>query len=260
MHRSAIAICLLLAAAIPALSAPEKSGQGNSPVQVVSDSYDFGARSELDISPITHTFVLDAGSSAVTVDRLQPSCHCTHAVADRETDSYGRFKIPAGQSVDIAATVDQADLAPGDVEKDIYVFVNGESTPAVTLHISGKITPAVSFSPTALDFGHIACGAVLIKTVAVTIDRRLMISGKLAELHCASPAIAITKSGDPISIPGGYLRQTFQVTVSAPKAPGTLAESLVLKVPNSAYQNNMPWSIPVTGIVTATSNVKESSH
>ena len=48
-------------------------------VQAVGETYDFGSRSALDQSLVTHTFVLKAGAKVVTVDRLQPSCHCTEA-------------------------------------------------------------------------------------------------------------------------------------------------------------------------------------
>lgn len=252
MRHCLIALLLPIVIATSAICDPATPVPRGSSIQAVADRYDFGARSELETAPITHTFVLNAlGKTPVTVDRLQPSCHCTHAVADRETDSYGRFAIPPGQSVDVVATIDPSDIVPGDIEKDIYVFVNGESTPAVTLHLGGRITPEVSFSPLVLDFGKIADRAGSVKIITVTIDKRLLPRGKSAVLTCPNPAISVVKSGDPISVAGGYLRQAYKVAVSATATPGMFKSALLLQLPDADVSQKPAWSISVVGNIAA---------
>ena len=135
MRLCAFFTLLLWGAALPAFCSPAPP-TSDPPLQVAADRYDFGVRSELDTSPITHAFILKAaGRDAVTVDRLQPSCHCTHAAAERELDDYGRFTIPAGQSARVNVTVDPADMAPGDIVRAIGKLLNAGVPVADQFHI-----------------------------------------------------------------------------------------------------------------------------
>ncbi len=141
----------LLLASLGLLAAPTAHRAGADPVkaapaqpalEAVPDTYDFGRRALEDTSPITHRFVLTShAKSAITVDRLQPSCRCTSAVADRAADQDGRFVIPPGQTADVDVTVNPSDMTSGDMEKEVFVFVEGESVPRLTLEIKGTILP-----------------------------------------------------------------------------------------------------------------------
>lgn len=238
MQRCALPILLLMAFSLPSFAAP------GAVLQATPDSYDFGSRSALDTSPIAHTFVLQSDTKTpVTVDRLLPSCHCTHAAAEQDTDGYGRFTILPGQTARIDVTIDPSDMVPGDLEKEVYVFANGESTPTATLHIKGLITPPVSFSPAILDFGRISSGMAHTQTVIVTVDSRLLMSGQTPNLTCSDPAVQIVRQEKASPVSGATLCQTYRVTIPARFHQGNLRATLLFAP--DAYPNTSVWPIPL---------------
>jgi hypothetical protein len=218
----------------------------------VGETYDFGSRSALDLSLVTHTFVLRAGAkAAVTVDRLQPSCHCTQAVPVGGTDGYGRFTIAAATEAKIAVTFNPGDMAPGVVEKEVYVFVNGQSTPDVTLHIRGVITPPVVFSVSALDFGRVPVGEDRMLMLTVTYDPHLTVSGQTVALACSDPRLHLTQEAVPLSSAAAAHELKYRITVPAGIAPGKIRGTLFLAVTPGDGAKTSPWSIPVQGEVFA---------
>ena len=128
---------------------PAKVGPTTPTLEAVPDIYDFGRRALEDTSLITHTFVLTShAKTPITVDQLEPSCHCTSAVFEQETDQSGPVTIQPEHTVKVDMTVNPSDMASGDVEKEVFVFVNGESIPRVTLEIKGTILPPDASPPT----------------------------------------------------------------------------------------------------------------
>jgi hypothetical protein len=217
----------------PVWCGPTPATPTEAPVQAVGDAYDFGTRSALDVSLVTHTFVLKAGmSGAVTVDRLQPSCHCTQAAPVGGTDGYGRFHIAAGKTAQVAVTFNPSDMAPGDVEKEVYVFVNGQSTPGVTLHIRGVITPPVVFSVPLLDFGRASVGEEHSLTLRIIYDQGLPGSGQTSP-----PTVG--------AAPTRELR--YRITAPVGISPGKLSGTLFLSLTPADGAKAAPWSIPVRG-------------
>ena len=226
---------------------PASTSLPGTTLQAVGDIYDFGSQSALDLAPITHTFVLKAGSGAsVVVDRLQPSCHCTQAVAQAEMDGYGRFTVAAGGTAKIAVTFNPSDVAPGPVEKEVYVFAVGGSTPIVTLHIKGTITPPVAFSLPVLDFGAAPSRTARTLPLTVTFDPRFFDPGQTARLVCSDPALRVIRQGTESP---AEKSQTYLITVPAGMSPGKFRATLFVSLfPRSASSDTV-WSIPVRGEV-----------
>jgi hypothetical protein len=129
----------------PVWAGPSATIQPTPTLEAVPVSYDFGRRRSDDTSLIRHIFVLRShAKTPITVDELQPSCCCTTAGSDRETVPGGPFVIPPGQTARIGVTVDPSDQESGKFEKEVYVFVKGESAPRLTLEIHGIILPPTS--------------------------------------------------------------------------------------------------------------------
>lgn len=104
--------------------------------------YDFGERSVSNTSPILQTFVLKSLSDKpLTVDRLQPSCRCTTAVVEGVKDEAPPFTLAPGHEARVRVIVSPSDALPGPFEKEVYVFVQGDSAPSATLQIAGVLTP-----------------------------------------------------------------------------------------------------------------------
>ncbi len=249
MQRSALTAFFFFAAACPVGSDPAPPA----PVQAVAAAYDFGSRSALDPSPVTHTFTLEAWAAApVTVDRLQPSCRCTRAAPEAGTDALGRFTIAPGHAARIDVTFDPSDVLPGAVEKEVYVFVSGQSTPAATLHIRGVLTPPVVFSASSLDFGAVVVGEARTLPLTVTLDPRLPAPGRTARLVCSDPSLRVVRRQ------AASARQlTYLVTVPEDARPGKIAGTLTLRSFPPA-SDGIGWSVPVRGRVVPRAKARRS--
>lgn len=186
--------------------------------------FDFGRRSVLDTTPITHTFVLRSQSKGpLTIDRLQPSCRCTTALL--EGNRGAPFTLAPGQQISVRVLISPGDALPGFFEKEVYVFAAGDSVPTATLQIAGTLTPPVTFQPTTLDFGRVTAKDARSLTVTVFVDKRLLSPGQTIRLRCDNADILITESLGP-SLPliakhfGVF--ETYNVRLSPHARPGPI--------------------------------------
>lgn len=199
--------------------------------------YDFGQRSVLDTSPITHTFVLRSQSTQIlTIDRLQPSCRCTTAIVDGVKDEAPPFTLAPGTKVRVRVIISPGDALPGPFAKEVYVFADGEGVPVATLQMAGSLTAPVTFEPASLDFGRVAAKDARSRLVSVTVDKRLLSLRSAVLLHCDNPNIVLTRS------PGGKMpamanspsvSETFMVTLS-PKARKGRIRAILSVVPRAS--------------------------
>jgi len=145
---------LLTTSARLALAAPAGlavvTGQGTVQTDATTARYDFGTRRMSDESPLEHTFTLrNSGTASVTVDRLQSSCGCTTAFL--AGDQNLPLTVGPGGIIPVHVSVAPHRLAPGPMEKSVWVFTHGASDASVLLEITGVLqddpdpgTPSVS--------------------------------------------------------------------------------------------------------------------
>lgn len=207
--------------------------------------HDFGTINALDIPQVTHDFTLRNDSPApMIVTRLQTSCGCTTATIEAlnnakaprpaSPSSNGTLPTPitlaSGQHAQVHVAVDLAGHAPGMLYKTVLVFVQGRFQPVALLEMQGQLQPAVSFSPSLLDFGK-ATGSSLPQTITATIDARLVPSGQIPPLLASTPAIRVTPAAVSQTSTRKSLTRTYQITL-APDAPlGPLTGTLTFGQP-----------------------------
>ena len=136
-------LVLLVAVPFPrALAAPPAltivTGLGTTQADDATARYDFGTRRLSDESPLGHLFTLrNANTASVTVDRLQSSCGCTTASLDGDLDL--PLTVGPGGLLSVRVRIAPHRLAPGPVEKSVWVFTHGASDAPVLLEITGTM-------------------------------------------------------------------------------------------------------------------------
>jgi len=127
---------LALASPPPALSIV--TGQGTMQADATTARYDFGTRRMSDESPLEHTFTLrNTGTAPVTVDRLQSSCGCTTAFL--AGDQNLPLTVGPGGIIPVRVSIAPHRLAPGPMEKSVWVFTHGASDASVLLEVTGTM-------------------------------------------------------------------------------------------------------------------------
>lgn len=187
---------------------------------------DFGSVSALDAAQITRTFTLkNDGAAPLTISRLQPSCFCTSASIDSDT-------LAPGRQAPVRVTVNTTHLAPGQLEKMVQVFVQGDEQPVATLEMTGELRPALSFSPALLDFGSVSPGKAPFRTLTVTWDPRLMSQRNLPALTSPDPRVRVTALPAGKMIGMGILTRVYQITLARDASPGPLDVTLAFALPS----------------------------
>jgi len=161
----ALLLTLSLAALAPrALAAPPAltivAGSGTTRADAATARYDFGTRRLSDESPLEHLFTLrNANAGPVTVDRLQSSCGCTTASLGGDLDL--PLTVGPGGLLPVRVRVAPHRLAPGPVEKSVWVFTHGASDAPVLLEITGTLQddPGTAVSPVPLPAAPAALSA-----------------------------------------------------------------------------------------------------
>jgi len=146
-------LALLLTTPAPrALAAPPAltivTGAGTMQADDATARYDFGTRRLSDESPLEHLFTLrNAGAAPVTVDRLQSSCGCTTASLSGDLDL--PLTVGPGGLLPVRVRIAPHRLAPGPVEKSVWVFTHGASDAPVLLEITGTMQDDPDTAPIA---------------------------------------------------------------------------------------------------------------
>jgi hypothetical protein len=177
--------------------------------------YDFGKASLLDQTMVEQDFTIRNDSkSQLTVSRLQSSCGCTTAIL-RSSDGTSAVLAPGGQT-GAHVTVNLAGLHAGPIHKLVEVYVEGNPLPAAILKIEGELTPAVTFSPSALSFGRVQAGAEHHLTLTTTLDSRLAgPRGRMPTLLSSDPSIRVRPIPAPAGASGPARTQAYEVTLAA---------------------------------------------
>lgn len=224
--------------------------------------HEFGHVSALEPTTVTHAFLVrNDNPTAITIERLQPSCGCTSALLEKADDL--PFIMNPGQQTQVRVSVDLSHLAPGAVRKDVWLFVHGQSAPAATLEVVGTLQPAAIFSPAVLDFGHVPAGKEHPILLTVALDPRLVAAKTPLRLACSTGDIQIapipqaassvlSNSSSKLETPPGFIKQTYRVSLSPRARLGVLSETLSLLTANvdaQGQQRALASPVPIIGEV-----------
>ncbi len=92
--------------------------------------------------------------------------------------------VSPGGEVELQLTLDVSQLAPGPLQKSVWLVAAGSSIPALTLEIAATTEAAVQFAPAGLEFGRVRDGIGGSRPFSVSIDRRLLKLGTPPALRC----------------------------------------------------------------------------
>ncbi|MGI4790083.1 MAG: DUF1573 domain-containing protein [Janthinobacterium lividum] len=203
---------------IPFAGLSLQAQDGVSLLYVNQGGYGFGTANPLDTPQIKAVFHLKNDTDKpITLDRFQPSCHCTTAAVEGSPAGAVLPTIAPGKQVTIRVIVDLAGQPAGNLEKTVTVYITGHSQPAAVLAMEGVLTPLVELTPALLDFGTVAAGKEKTLPVTLTVDPRLATGDHLPQLRSSN----------------GALRLVPQPTIVALAAPNAAASNGTKALPKS---------------------------
>jgi len=135
------------------------AADGTKNTQPGQAAYDIGhVVLELQKQPIRHDFALrNVSNTTVAIDRIEPQCPCTSAFVQAPMP-HGVCTVLPGEQVKITVAIDPRDLAPAPLDKSVVVFLAGQQRPVLTLHITGMVGAAATYSPSNASFDQVPLG------------------------------------------------------------------------------------------------------
>jgi len=135
MRRTIVAVLLLILGA-------SLIATGTVELSVDNAEFDFG--SVIEGSFVIHTFVLtNTGDETLAITKVKTFCGCT-------TTALAKSTLAPGESVDLQVIFDTAYYS-GRVTKIVYVYVNENDHPALTLKMTGEVRKVAEYNITAGD-------------------------------------------------------------------------------------------------------------
>ena len=181
----------------------------------------FGTLNPLDTPKIQAVFHLkNETDKPILLERLQPSCHCTHAQAI--PPQAGALTVAPGETLALYVSVDLAGHPAGSLEKSVSVYVPGQTQPAAVLIMKATLTPLVALSPPLLDFGTVPAGKAKPLTLTVTVDPRLAPRGVLPALRLSSSVLRLVPQPIIVTQADGAVK------------PKTITRNYIVSVPANA--------------------------
>lgn len=186
---------------------------------------------------ISHVFVLrNDTDKPVKIVRIDASCSCTTAVlqpggATQSADT-GNVVLAPGQQARLLVTVGIGDAAAGELEKTVWVRIDGQADPAATLHVTGTIDPPVMFVPSTLDFGVVSAGKAHGAAFLVGFSPRALLAN--ARPAPVSPAPYIRIGPMPLgknaqrAFPSTYRVYGYSVTIDSDAPMGPIDGAVAL--------------------------------
>ncbi len=203
---------------------------------------DLGRVSVLKTPALMQMFRLNnATNKALTLDRLQTSCHCTSAVWEMEdgkprlNTSKSSLTLLPGKSIAVEVRLNLMQMAPGEVVKSVSVFLKGQTQPAALVTFIADVQPVVSFWPHQIDFGQVSAASPRTVTLTADFDPVLASKGSLPTLVSSNPSIQITAASVP-SVQKSFIRRTYTLTL-LPTVDGLVSGSLSF-APASSTKND----------------------
>ncbi len=157
----------------------------------------FGRVSLLQTVRLDYTFALRNDSrTALVIDTVQTSCGCTSGLLAGK-DKSAHPTIAPGETVALPVSLDLTQAHPGPFSKYVWVNALGAASPVATLEIAADLAPAVTFTPSVLNFGALAAGKGAALTLTAALDTRLLAAGRPPRLLSSNPDVEITAAPAP---------------------------------------------------------------
>ena len=168
-----------------------------------------------------------------------------------------RYVLPAGQTAHLNVTLVPEWLPVGPVHKTIQILVLSrdlnirQAEPAAALEITVRILPAATLSPSTLDFGRVPSGVQKTRSLTVTLDARLLATGKPPRLVAPYPLVILQEPTLSAPQPGqNEITETYTLAVSPQAAWGLLRGSISLLPAVGVYDSPLEGAtVPVQGEV-----------
>jgi len=174
---------LLVAGASPALA------QGP---QLTLDNPDFQFGDILQGEKLEHVFTFrNTGDENLVINSVRSSCGCTAALLSAEM-------IAPGGKGEVRATFNSGNFR-GAVEKSIYLASNDPNRASATLHLRGKVLPAIE-APLDINLGVFKPGES--REIRVALSNRSKEMVTLKSVEASLPAVRIAKFASALP-PGG---------------------------------------------------------
>ncbi len=174
---------LLTAGTLPALA------QGP---QLTLDNSDFNFGEILQGEKLEHVFTFrNTGGEDLVINGVRSSCGCTAALLSAEV-------IAPGGKGEVRATFNSGNFR-GAVEKSIYMASNDPGLASATLHLRGKVLPAIE-APLDINLGVLKPGES--REVRVVLSNRSKETVTLKSVESTVAAVRVAKAASALP-PGG---------------------------------------------------------
>jgi len=157
------------------------------------------------------------------------------------------FKLLPGKQVSVRVTLDPVHLAPGPVNKSVWVYIQGQAVPVATLEMTGTILPVTTFTPAALDFGQCAFGSHSTVPLVVTWNKQALPGGSQCRLVSTNPEVVIGPAQLSTDAGADNPPQTYQCTLSPLAHLGELQGSVDAVVTLPGVEPIVVGSAPLRG-------------
>lgn len=198
----------------PAPGGKSDATNGAPSVFVKDTTYDYGVVLEGDA--VHGQFVFEnRGTAPLVVQKVSTSCGCTAALVSTDV-------LAPGDSGKVEASLRTLGYK-GGLTKQIYLETNDPVNPRLVLKLTGTVKRDIDVTPPFIDFGVIAPGATISKTVRVASAQGVPFS--ITKLSASSPAVHLS---EPRKLAGGGCE--FDVTVGPVPEPRRITNNIFIEM------------------------------
>lgn len=191
--------------------------------------YSFGTISNARTSPIQHDFLFrNSGRSYLSIDHLQPGCGCVSASFAPLTRS--RIIAP-GIVFKVHVSIDTKQLYLGKINKIVWIFLAGQSSPAYTMHVTGETIPMATFIPSGLDLGNIRFGSKTVEKITVETDSSVYGLNPASPM-CLGGTFKVDRDTAAPKRIGSLLERTYNVSLIPLVHLGMVSDLIMMPVKN----------------------------
>jgi len=194
----------------PSPAIPEK---GAPAVEISEVKHDFGTVEPDQV--VEHTFtVRNTGDAELKIEGLRTSCGCV-------TLKPSALEIPPGETTELVAELNPQHYGGPSPNISAYVYTNDPRQKLTVLTVSAEITPEFVVEPQTIDFGTVAKGAAISRTIRLRQTWREPV--EITKVETSSEAIEALYSKRPESDESGSGAPKAEYDVEVrlkPDAPG----------------------------------------
>ena len=212
------------AVAAPAARQPVSAGESNAPsgapsVFVKDATYDYGV--VLEGEAVHGQFVFEnRGTAPLVVHKVSTNCGCTAALVSTDV-------LAPGDSGKVEAALRTLGHK-GGLRKEIYLETNDPVNPRLVLRLTGTVKRDIDATPSFIDFGALASGATITKTVRVASGEGAPFA--ITKLSASSPSVHLSEPRKHAD--AGY---EFDVTIGPVPEPRRITSNIFIEM-NSTRQ------------------------